>query len=252
MDCVRIMNNLAGRLDIEFGLRNNTALDETKLKEFVHNADTFQWFNERFPKIAERMLRGLDERNRPPLDEKSRKIQEFEERLHRAEALLGGGTKRLRDKGIRAEALLGGGTKHLRDKDTDSNSRTHFANESESESESDLDLDLDLDFEKVLGEMSSTSDTIPEPSDRTVANTGSSSSGTAAQRSDRTVAYTFPTPLEPYRLHRVEPSDRTVANTAPRDKGKQREETNGTGSSSTKRKLLNTVTNEMAQKKPKT
>ncbi|KAJ3256640.1 hypothetical protein HK104_007086, partial [Borealophlyctis nickersoniae] len=67
---------------------------------------------------------------------------------------------------------------------------------------------------------------------------------------ERIAGFTFVNPVEPYRLHRVAPSDRTV--TAPRDKGNQREETNGTGSSSTKRKLSNTVTNEKAQKKPKT
>ncbi|KAJ3264652.1 hypothetical protein HK104_006438 [Borealophlyctis nickersoniae] len=75
----------------------------------------------------------------------------------------------------------------------------HFTNESESESESEL-----LDFK---------SDTIPEPSVPTVANTGS-----------------------------------TV--TAPRDKGKKRAVMNGTGRSSsvraTKRKRSNTVTNEKA------
>ncbi|KAJ3258681.1 hypothetical protein HK104_006975, partial [Borealophlyctis nickersoniae] len=114
--------------------------------------------------------------------------------------------------------------------DTDSNSRTHYTNESKSESEF-----LDLVFDDVLDEMS-------EPSDRTVANTGSSS-GTAAQHSDRTVANTGSRTI-------LGPSDRTV--TAPIDKGNQREETNGTGSSSTKRKPSNTVTNEKAQKKLKT
>ncbi|KAJ3264890.1 hypothetical protein HK104_006381, partial [Borealophlyctis nickersoniae] len=81
---IRKSNDLAGRLDtVDFGPRN-TALDETKLKEFVQNTDTFQWFNERFPQIAESMQRGLDERTRPRLDEESRKFQELEERLHRA------------------------------------------------------------------------------------------------------------------------------------------------------------------------
>ncbi|KAJ3250992.1 hypothetical protein HK104_007394, partial [Borealophlyctis nickersoniae] len=58
----RVNNYLAGRLDnVDFGFEN-TALDETILKEFVEDADTFQWFKERFPQIAESMEEGLNER----------------------------------------------------------------------------------------------------------------------------------------------------------------------------------------------
>ncbi|KAJ3267452.1 hypothetical protein HK104_005874, partial [Borealophlyctis nickersoniae] len=238
MECFRMSNNLAGRLEnVEFRLRNKTALDETILKEFVQNADTFEWFKGRFPKIAESMQRGLDERTRPHLDEKSRKIQELEEQLRRA------------------QAVLGGGTKLLMDKDTDSNSPTHFTDESESESEAELlnlDWVLDEDGEIIGGtfvnpfepgrlhRVAPSDHTVTAPRDKgnqreETNGTGSSSTGTAAQRLDRTVANTGSSTIRG-------PSDCTV--TAPRDKGDQREET--------KRKLSNTVTNEKAQKKPKT
>ncbi|KAJ3267458.1 hypothetical protein HK104_005871 [Borealophlyctis nickersoniae] len=299
LECIQMSNNLAGRLEnVKFGLRNKTALDETTLKEFVQNADTFDWFKARHRKIAESM-------------------QEV--------ARLGGGTKLLTDKDTDSNSWQGG-MKLLMDKDTDSNSRTYFTNESESESESEAELlDLGLDWDLVVDEAGniiggtfptplelyrphtpsdrtvtvprdkgnqreetngtgssstkrkpSNTDTIPEPSDPTVANTGSSSSGTAAQRSDRTVANTGSSSsgTAAQRSDRTvantgsssgtaaQRSDRTVANTgsstirgpsdrtvtAPRDKGNQREETNGTA----KRKLSNTVTNEKVQKKPKT
>ncbi|KAJ3245340.1 hypothetical protein HK104_007970, partial [Borealophlyctis nickersoniae] len=106
----RMLKHLTGRLDmVEFGFRN-TALDETALNDFVRDAATFEWFKRRSPQIAESMRLGFEERTRPRLDEKSRKIQELEEVVRRATALLGG---------RRAAALLG--TKLLTD-------GTHFTN----------------------------------------------------------------------------------------------------------------------------
>ncbi|KAJ3249713.1 hypothetical protein HK104_007577 [Borealophlyctis nickersoniae] len=73
---IRKSHDLAGRLDtVDFGPRN-TALDETKLKEFVQNADTFQWFNERFPQSAESMQRGLVDRTRPRLQVEEEDVKE--------------------------------------------------------------------------------------------------------------------------------------------------------------------------------
>ncbi|KAJ3283736.1 hypothetical protein HK104_010242 [Borealophlyctis nickersoniae] len=82
--CIRMSNDLAGRLDtVDFGFRNT--VDETILKGFVQNADTFQWFKERFPQIAESMQRGLDERILEEVKESIRKLQKYEERLAEVE-----------------------------------------------------------------------------------------------------------------------------------------------------------------------
>ncbi|KAJ3279836.1 hypothetical protein HK104_001127 [Borealophlyctis nickersoniae] len=83
--CIRMSNYLAGRLDtVDFSF-GNMALDETILKEFVQNADTFQWFNERFPKIAESMQRGLDDRTRSRLEVEEEEMKESIEKLLRNE-----------------------------------------------------------------------------------------------------------------------------------------------------------------------
>ncbi|KAJ3270469.1 hypothetical protein HK104_004918, partial [Borealophlyctis nickersoniae] len=83
--CIRMSNELAGRLDmVEFGV-DNTVLDETVLKEFVQNADTFQWFKEIFPEIAEAMQGGLDERTGARLEVEKKEMKKSIEKLLRNE-----------------------------------------------------------------------------------------------------------------------------------------------------------------------